>query len=134
MIYNDDFVWLHFPKCAGTKIEKIFERYFTDVPGLHQDVVNVEIDPTVSWHDNIEQRMERDSHFQLRGRAIVCCIRTLPSWLISRYNFEVDRSPELDHKPELLLEGKFLEQSGNLSHADYTCRAFYRPQFWMDVR
>lgn len=30
MIIGKEFVWLHFPKCAGTKIEKIFETYFSD--------------------------------------------------------------------------------------------------------
>jgi len=27
MIYTDEFVWLHFPKCAGTKVKRLFLKY-----------------------------------------------------------------------------------------------------------
>jgi len=56
MIYNDDFVWLHFSKCAGTKIEHLFEKYFADMDGLHLDIVNEKTNPDISWHDSIAQR------------------------------------------------------------------------------
>jgi hypothetical protein len=119
MIYNDKFVWLHFPKCAGTKIERLFLRYFSDQNGLHQDHFTPDKDPSVSWHDSIAEREARDPSFVLGDRVIVCSFRRLPGWLESRYNFEYNRSPDLSHEPEKLLEGRFLEADGNLSHADY---------------
>lgn len=127
MIYNDQFVWLHFPKCAGSKIESIFKKHFADNRSLVQDPVGLKYDPTISWHDSIQQRAKRDASFELGGRTIVCSFRKLPSWLISRYSFEVERSPNLKHDPELLLEGKFLEQQGTLNHADVVARQYLPP-------
>jgi hypothetical protein len=119
MIYNDEFVWLHFPKCAGTKIERLFLKYFSGHRGLHQDPFTPDKDPSVSWHDSIADRESRDSSFQLGERIIVCSFRRLSSWLESRYSFEYQRSPHLPHMPERLLEGRFLEADGTLSHAEY---------------
>ncbi|PID60235.1 MAG: hypothetical protein CSB44_10900 [Gammaproteobacteria bacterium] len=127
MIYNDEFVWLHFPKCAGTKIEQLFAKYLADVPGLVQDPVGLDLDPTVAWHDTVARRSERDPDFALGDRTVVCSFRRLPGWLVSRYNFEFRRSPDLEHKPELLLEGRFLEQGGFLNHADAYARNFLPP-------
>lgn len=119
MIYTDEFVWLHFPKCAGTKIEQLFKDYFSDHPGLTQDPVGVRLDPTIAWHDSVAEREARNPAFELGGRVVVCSIRRLPSWLVSRYSFEVKRNPDLPHSPERLLEGHFLEANGFENHADY---------------
>ena len=118
MIYDDRFVWLHFPKCAGTKVENLFRKYFSAQPGLFQDPVDPATDKAASWHDSLEKRELRDPAFSSQGRTVICPIRKLPSWLMSRYNFECYRSPNLPHNPELLLEGKFLESAGILNHAD----------------
>jgi len=119
MIYNDSFVWLHFPKCVGTKIEHLFAKYFSDVKNLHQDPVDVKLDPAISWHDSIDQRIKRDKGFEPGDKTVICSIRRLPSWLESRYNFEYKRAPHLAHDPEKLLKGKFLENNGYENHADY---------------
>lgn len=118
MIYNDDFVWLHFPKCAGTKIEHMFSEFFSGQPGLVQDVVSSEKDPSISWHDSIAGRESRDPSFELGNRTVVCSFRRLPGWLESRYNFEFLRNPKLQHHPEQILEGRFLEANGKTQHAD----------------
>jgi hypothetical protein len=118
MIYNDDFVWLHFPKCAGTKIEMLFKKYLSDVPGLFQDSIDPKNDTARVWHDSVADREARNPAFVLGSRTVICSIRRLPSWLASRYNFEYERSPQLPHNPELLLEGKFLERGGSINHAD----------------
>jgi len=118
MIYSDAFVWLHFPKCAGTKIERLFEKYFSGDNGIVQDLIGVQNDPSVAWHDSVAQRESRDPRFLLGSRTVICSFRRLPSWLESRYAMEYDRSPQLDHRLERLLEGKFLEQTGLENHAD----------------
>ncbi len=119
MIYNDQFIWLHFPKCAGTKIEYLFNKYFADQSDLHLDESDYSKNPTISWHDSIANRQQRDSNFNPGDRTIICSFRRLPGWLESRYKFEYHRSPGLDHDPNLLLKGLFLESDGNVSQADY---------------
>jgi hypothetical protein len=118
MIYTKDFVWLHFPKCAGVKIEKLFEKYFSDNSNIHQDPVGIEKDPLISWHHSIKQREKHNPNFFLGRKDIICSFRKLPSWLESRYNFEYHRTPELPHCPERLFEGFFLEANGRENHAD----------------
>ena len=121
MIYSDDFIWLHFPKCAGSKVEELFSKYFSDEKTIFQDPIG----PTYNyWHDSIEQREKRDTTFTLGNRTIISSFRRLPTWLQSRYNFEVRRNPGLDHRPEKLLEGKFLEANGVENHADYYPRKY----------
>ena len=124
MIYSDEFVWLHFPKCAGTKIEKLFRTYFSSTPGVFQDTVDPRLDPQATWHDSISDREKRNPDFTLGNRMVICSFRRLPTWLESRYSFEVQRSPQLNHRPELLLEGKFLEHSGYQNHADYYVKKY----------
>jgi len=124
MIYSNDFVWLHFPKCAGTKIERIFEKYFSSDKRIFQDHINPQIDPSASWHDGVFDRERRDPKFTLGNRTVICSFRRLPSWLESRYNFEYQRSPQLNHRPELLLEGRFLERRGWENHADFYIKKY----------
>lgn len=118
MLYSDEFIWLHFPKCAGTKIENLFKTYYSFDKRIFQDTVDPISDPQATWHDSILDREERDPGFSLGNRIVICSFRRLPNWLESRYSFELQRSPQLSHHPELLLEGKFLEPTGQQNHAD----------------
>ena len=118
MIYSDEFVWLHFPKCAGTKIENLFKKYYSFDKRIFQDTVDPVLDVQATWHDSIRDREIRSPNFILGNRIIICSFRRLPAWLESRYSFELQRSPQLSHRPELLLEGKFLEPTGKQNHAD----------------
>ncbi len=124
MIYSDDFVWLHFPKCAGTKVENLFRTYYAADKRIFQDVVDPKVDPQISWHDSVSDRERRNPRFTLGNRVIICSFRRLLPWLESRYSFEVQRSPALNHRPELLLEGKFFEQGGIQNHADLYARKY----------
>ncbi|MFN0112772.1 MAG: hypothetical protein ACKVZH_28265 [Blastocatellia bacterium] len=117
MIYTHQFVWLHFPKCAGTKIEQLFKTYFSDHQAVFQDVIDHN-DSIYAWHDSIAEREARDPSFKLGSRIVICSYRKLSSWLESRYNFEAQRSPHLSHNPEMLLEGQFWEAQGFVNHAD----------------
>ena len=124
LIYNEEFVWLHVPKCGGSKLERVFEEYFSDVPGLHQDPFSVQTDPDVRWHDSIQKRRLQNPDFLRGEEAVVVSFRQLPSWLESRYNYEVQRNPHLPHDPERLLEGRFLEGTGVENQADTVAKAF----------
>jgi len=118
MIYSDEFVWLHFPKCAGTKVENLFKTYYSFDQRIFQDPVDPILDPQATWHDSILDREKRDPGFSLGNRIVICSFRRLTTWLESRYSFELQRSPQLVHRPELLLEGRFLEPTGQQNHAD----------------
>jgi hypothetical protein len=123
MIYSDSFVWLHFPKCAGTKIERLFKKNYSNHSEIVQDLIGFNLfglkwNSSGSWHDSVLQRESRDPKFQLGSRVVICSIRRLPSWLESRYSFEYRRSPKLNHRPDRLLQGKLLERNGFESHAD----------------
>lgn len=124
MIYNADFVWLHFPKCAGTTIEKLFANYFSDLPDIVQDPVTNKPDSAINWHDSVKQREEKDPDFRLEDQKVICCFRRLPDWLESRYLFEAARSPQLDHDPRTLARARFLEHNGYLNNADYYARTY----------
>ena len=143
VIYNADFIWIHVPKCAGTKTENLFRRHFGHdrlesvcrrlfgrravvlarqatgaLTGLHQDIADISVDATIAWHDSIADRERRDSRFRRGDRAIICPIRRLPAWLASVYCYHRGLSPHLDHRPERLLEGRFLSWDGSEGHAD----------------
>lgn len=124
MIYNKDFVWLHFPKCAGSKTEVLFEKYFNNIQGLHLDPVGLKNDPTVAWHDSIYDRENRDPSFKLGNRDLIIPIRRLPSWLVSRYCFEVQRTSNLNHDKMKLLKGFFLESNGKENNADFYMKKY----------
>jgi hypothetical protein len=132
MIYNDKFVWVHFPKCAGTKVRSLFKRYFSTDSELFQDTIDLKNNPAASWHDSVGCRSTHNPAFMLGGRIVICSIRRLPSWLASRYNFEYQRSPGLAHNPNLLLEGKFMERGGYICHADDYIEK-YLPQTLLDT-
>ena len=127
MIFSDKFIWLHFPKCAGSKVESIFLKYFSNDKNIYQDVIDPTIDPIASWHDSIDARARRDSKFAWKGKTIISGFRKLPEWLLSRYFFELQRSPHLNHDPKLLFEAKFLEQDGQVRTPDIYSK-FYFPE------
>ena len=118
MIYNNQFIWLHLSRCAGSKTEILFSEYFSDVENLHLDSTVSKIDTDAFWHDSVLERELRDPLFQLGTREIICNFRRLKPWLISRYNFMARFRPDFDLKPELLLEGRYVINERILSYAD----------------
>jgi hypothetical protein len=123
MIYSDSFVWLHFPKCAGTKIERLFKKNYSNHSEIVQDLIGFNLfglkwNSSGSWHDSVLQRESRDPKFQLGSRVVICSIRRLPSWLGSQYSYEYKRNPKLEHHLDRLLERKFFERNGFESYAD----------------
>lgn len=120
MIIHPDFIWLHFPKCAGSKVHTLFARYFSDVPGLVMDPTDTD---DARWHDSIAQR-----GVDIAGRTVVSGFRRLPVWLQSRFSYERTRSPHLIHSLELLHTAQFREADGSIGHADLYCRHWLPPE------
>lgn len=113
MIRGKDFIWLHFPKCAGSFTENLLRRYFES----NQDILFDTIDySNVIWHQNCQKR-ERAFGIELPDENIVCNIRRLPYWIISRVLFEKNRS-EVSLPRAYLLNGYLLESDGLIAHAD----------------
>jgi hypothetical protein len=128
LIHTDRFIWLHFPKTAGTAVERIFKRYFRRDRSVRCDVVShllVQLGfAQPLWHDSLADRKNRQPGFSWSGKAIICGMRRLPDWLYSRHTFEMQRSPGLAHRPENLLAGRFFEQTGALGFADDYMRKY----------
>lgn len=125
MIIHPKFIYIHFPKTAGTAIDRLFKKYFSDVPDL---VVDSSDSPDCRWHDTIAQRSEREPGFHTAGRTVVSGFRRLPAWLESRFSFERSRSPHLEHPLELLPQAKFMEADGSTGHADIYGRNWLAPE------
>lgn len=89
MIVAKNWIWLHFPKCAGTSVEDALRTLYAGNPGVVFD----EIDPrNVIWHHSLDQRCKYNPSFSPEGKRILCNIRRLPDWILSRVHFEVQRS------------------------------------------
>ncbi len=115
MIVGKDFIWLHFPKCAGTETEQILRRNF----GHDSSIAFDKIDRwNVIWHHSIPFRKANDRAFDVRGRAVICNIRRLPSWLLSRVHDEKARSPQFVVTREMFTQGKFFRVDGHVMSAD----------------
>jgi hypothetical protein len=129
MIVDSDFIWIHFPKCAGTAIEK----------ALHQVCPNAQFDEidhkNVIWHDNIDQRKKRDPNFSTEGKKLICCIRRLPEWILSRIHFEAQRPPHHIATREMLVNGRFFENNGHINSADTYISRYNNPlvDHWIRV-
>lgn len=115
MIIGEKFVWLHFPKCAGSTVHEIFR--LNNFPDIQIDIDNVQIDPSVKWHDNIKQREKREC-ISLAGKDVIMNCRRLPEWILSRIFFEEKRSPQFKHNKENFLNGSFYEANGKINTAD----------------
>lgn len=116
MIVGPDFIWLHFPKCAGTSIEQALHAIYGGRPGFKFDPVG-EGKPEI-WHDTIQDRENRDPSFSRGNRRVIVCIRRLPDWILSRVHFEARRPPYHRAKREMMVSGQFYENNGFINHAD----------------
>jgi len=113
MIIGEKFIWLHFPKCAGTFTESLLKQH------VHEDMA-IEFDPidpdNIIWHQNIPKR-EEVAKVDLGSKDVICNFRRLPSWIISRVKYEEKRSGNIAPKA-LYSVGNFYNDSGEISHAD----------------
>ncbi len=88
MIIGKEFVWVHFLKCAGTFTEQLLRRHYGDDPGIAFDLIGP---PKKIWHDSVLQR-EKSTGIDLSQKQVICNIRRLPYWIISRVKYEEARS------------------------------------------
>lgn len=121
MIISKNWVWLHFPKCAGTFIENAIRQNFSPFETKFD-----KIDPEgeIIWHHNLDQRRIYDPSFTYEGKRVICAIRRLPTWLLSRVHFEASRPPFLTTPRNLLESGSFFENTGYTNKADDLLASF----------
>lgn len=115
MIEHERFVYIHFPKTAGSKLGEILGS----IPGAIQNPEH--------HHYSIEDRKRSDPSWDVGDRTVVIGFRRLPSWLLSRYSFEAYRSPDRHQDPHLLETGRFIEQNGQLGYADWYALKWISP-------
>ena len=130
MIIGKDFVWLHFPKCAGTSTEFLLRKAIPPALEVQFDP----IDPAnVIWHHDIEQR-EKYLGNSLSGKDVICNFRRLPNWIISRIRYEQRRTGQIVLK-EVYCKGNFFEQNGFENHADNYVRKYTKKEvtYWLRV-
>lgn len=88
-ILPTDRIWPHFPKAEGTSVEKTLATLFK----RDQSVIFDKLDQNnLIWHHSLEERRVHDPSFDPEGRRVIANIRRLPSWILSRVHFEVQRS------------------------------------------
>lgn len=131
MIIGPDFIWLHFPKCAGTSVEMALRAIYKRQRGYYFDPIGAQ--HPVIWHDTIWLRRQRDPNFSPDGRRILCCFRRLPSWILSRVHFIATRDERLTSTREMLRAGRFRENNGNINNPDNYLRGFVasKPTTWL---
>jgi hypothetical protein len=119
MIIGENFIWQHFPKCAGTFTENLLRKYFQNDPTISFDP----IDPSnIIWHQNVRQR-EKRLRTDLSRKEIISNFRRLPYWMISRIKYEAIRSGQIVQR-EMYVEGKFFEMNGDELFADKYIQRF----------
>lgn len=89
MVISDNWIWLHFPKTGGTATEKILRSYFSEYPDVIFDDLDDKSNPV--WHQTVAERQKLNPDFTLGERRVFANIRRLPTWLLSRVHFEVQR-------------------------------------------
>ena len=113
MIIHKDFIWMHFPRCAGTFTEQLLHKYYS----ANSDIAFDEIDPgNVIWHQSVVER-ENNLGVKLSGRDIICNFRRLPYWIISRIRYEKKRAG-IFYDKELYTRGIFNHRKGYQRTAD----------------
>ena len=115
MIVSDEFVWLHFPKCAGHAVEQALRSVLRSAPDVAFDRPG---DDTINWHDTLEDRRRRDPRLALGERTVVCGFRRLPHWMLSRVHYEASRPPYHCVTRAMLCRGEFFHQNGQVGKAD----------------
>jgi len=130
MIIGEDFIWIHFPKCAGTFTERLLRKHYGGDPEMTFDP----LEPGKKiWHDSVLKR-EKTTGIDLSRKMVICNIRRLPYWIISRVKYEEARSGHLATR-EMYKGGLVYEQDGSVYKANrlinfYTLR---KVDYWIRV-
>ncbi|RUX09709.1 MULTISPECIES: hypothetical protein [unclassified Mesorhizobium] len=124
MIIGPDFIWLHFPKCAGTTLELALRDLLKGRPAIEFDDID---DTTGRWHHTIAERQKADPSFDPSGKRVFACIRRLPSWIVSMATFEATRNEHLVATREMIVRGRCFDGTY------VNCADDYMDLFNMDV-
>jgi hypothetical protein len=119
MIVGEDFVWMHFPKCAGHTIDRALQV----LRGRRDVAFDV---AEAGWHDSIQDRADRRGGFDPAGKTIICGFRRLPHWLLSRVHYDASRPPYRMVSRQMLCQGQFYEEDGVVQSAEAYVK-HYRP-------
>ena len=121
MVITKKFIWLHFPKCAGTETQRLLQTVL-------KPSSEVTFDPhdqnNVIWHHSIANRQEFDKDFKVGNRDVICNIRRLPAWLLSRVHYGYSRAPTLKVTRSMLLSGEFAVADGITVKADWHAKLY----------
>jgi hypothetical protein len=132
MIIGPDFVWIHFPKCGGVSVQSALKKALKDRADVKfDDITDYQ---RIIWHQNVPQRAAYDPSFDPSGKRIICCIRRLPYWMLSRVHFEAEQPPGFyTGTREMLVSGNFYERNGRINKADTYMRMYARPKvdYWV---
>lgn len=120
MIIGDSFVWLHFPKCAGTTTTAALLKNFVGDPSVQFDATG-QGEPI--WHDTVAER-ERRSGVSLSDKDVLANIRRLPAYVVSKIHYTESLNPDIRHSREHLLTGEFMEVDGSKYSPDYLLRHY----------
>lgn len=120
MIIGSSFVWLHFPKCAGTTTTSaLLQNFRTDTSIAFDDTRQGE----PIWHDTITER-ERRTGISLSDKTVLANIRRLPAYVVSKIHYTETLNPDICHTRKHLLTGKFMEADGYENSADNLLRHY----------
>lgn len=120
MIIGESFIWLHFPKCAGTTTTSaLLQNFRTDTSIAFDDTSQGE----PIWHDTIEER-ERRTGVSLSDKTVLANIRRLPAYVVSKIHYTESLNPDIRHNRKHLLTGQFMEADGYENSADNLLRHY----------
>lgn len=114
MIIGESFIWLHFPKCAGTTTTSVLLQNFDTDPSIAFDITG-RGEPV--WHETVAEREARIGA-SLSDKDVVANIRRLPAYVVSKIHYTESLNPDIRHTREHLLTGQFLEADGFENSAD----------------
>ncbi|MFK7974599.1 MAG: hypothetical protein AB8C02_00595 [Halioglobus sp.] len=114
MVIGKSFIWLHFPKCAGTTTTHALTEYFEADPSIAFDDLSQE---KPLWHETVAER-ERRLGISLADKKVLANIRRLPTYIVSKIHYTEKRNPAIRHNRQHLLNGQFMESEGFENSAD----------------
>jgi hypothetical protein len=131
MIVGPNFVWVHFPKCAGHAVEAALR---VGARGRRDIVFDARRPHHPGWHDSVAERVQRDETFSPSNKLIIAGFRRLPHWMLSRVHFEVARPPHRAATREMICRGEFFQQNGVPAKADDHAQHYTSPKVHRWIR
>ncbi|MEH6515134.1 MAG: hypothetical protein V7742_00530 [Halioglobus sp.] len=120
VIIGESFIWIHFPKCAGTTTTFVLlDNFATDTSIAFDEVGGGE----PIWHDSVTERQRR-INASLVDRDVLANIRRLPAYIVSKIHYTESLNPDIRHTKEHLLTGQFMESNGLDNSADNLLRHY----------